>query len=129
MVRSSSVRIKLRLPVEVAQDVILRHLHCASEWQQMPFDPERQPVEIDNLDGSIETDVHICCILPTLLDSILELVGSEGWRDRYDHQTAVSVGSAVCAFALESGVQLSVAKPTLRPVRRYRPRAHMLRLN
>jgi hypothetical protein len=126
---SPAIRIKLRLPAVVAQDLILRHVRCASEWQQLPFDPSQRPIEIENLDGSFETTIRINCILPSLLDSLLELVSSHGWSERYDSKTAVSVGCAVCAFALESGVELSVGRDVRHSVRRYVPAAEDLLLN
>lgn len=129
MPNSCALKIKLRLPLEVAQDLIVRHLRCATEWQQMPFDPTQKPIEIENLDGSFETDVRICCILPALLDSILDLVSSEGWTERYDPQTAISVGSTICAYALENGVYLGTPLHSDYSVRPYRPKKHLLSLN
>src|ERR1035438_3731166 len=106
MTHTRPVRITLRLPRDIAQDVIVRHATSAREWQQLPFDSLKPPVEIEGLDDSRETTDLISRMLPRLLDSILQLVGDQGWSARYDKQSAVSVAGAICAYAFESGVRL-----------------------
>jgi hypothetical protein len=106
MTHTRPVRITLRLPRDIAQDVIVRHATSAREWQQLPFDALKPPVEIEGLDDSRETTDLISRMLPRLLDSILQLVGDQGWSARYDKQSAVSVAGAICAYAFESGVRL-----------------------
>ena len=116
MTQIDPVRVTLRLPRDLARDVIVRHALSAREWQQLPFDALQSPVEIENLDGSRETTEAITHMLPKLLHSILGMVGDSGWSARYDKETAVSVAGAICAYALESGVRLTSPTPnSMRP--------------
>ena len=124
MEHPDAVRITLRLPRDVAQDIIVRHALKAREWRQLPFDPLQAPVEILDLDDPSETSTMNSRMLPWLLDSILRMVGDEGWSVRYDRQTAVEVAGAVCAYALEAGVRLT-SEPTLHALPRLVPMARL----
>jgi hypothetical protein len=107
MTPNDSVRITLRLPRDIAQDVIVRHALKAREWQQLPFDPLESPVEIESLSSRWDASELSAQVLPWLLDSILHMVGDEGWSIRYDKNTSVAVAAAICAYAIESDIPLN----------------------
>jgi hypothetical protein len=117
MTPNDSVRITLRLPRDIAQDVIVRHALNAREWQQLPFDPLQSPVEVESLNDRWDATELNAQVLPWLLDSILHMVGDEGWSVRYDKHTSVEVAAAICAQALESDIPIHSSTYMVAPYR------------